>query len=236
MTEQDMDLAELAKYLHLDMNKIEKLLKKEKIPARRVGGEWRFNLQEINRWMEEQIGLADSEELEKMEASLQRHAGSSLNPDAVITTMLPETHIIKPLPAKTKGSVIRDMCQAAMQLGLVWDAGKMAELIGQREEMHSTALDNGMALLHPRRPQPGLIGDPFLILGVTSQGVPFGGPKGLLTDVFVLIGSREDSGHLQTLARLSRIIQVPDALEAIRDLPTAVEIWSALARIEADLK
>ncbi len=235
MTEQEMTLAELAKYLHLDVTKIERLLKQEKIPARRVGGEWSFNLHEINRWMEHQIGVADAEELEKMEISLHRHAGSSPNPEAIIQTLLPEHHIIKPLPARTKGSVIREICDQAMQLGLVWDASKMAELIGQREEMHSTALDNGMALLHPRRPQPGLIGDPFLILGVTSQGIPFGGPRGMMTDVFVLIGSREDSGHLQTLARLSRIIQVPEALIAIRELPTHVAIWDELLKIESQL-
>lgn len=235
MTEQEMDLAELAKYLHLDANKIERLLKQEKIPARRVGGEWTFNLHEINRWMEHQIGVADADELEKMEVSLQRYAGSSPNPEAIIRTMLPEHHIIKPLPAKTKGSVIREICDYAMQIGLIWDASKMAELIGQREEMHSTALDNGMALLHPRRPQPGLIGEPFLVMGVTSQGIPFGGPRGMLTDVFVLIGSREDAGHLQTLARFSRIIQVPEAMTAIRDLATPGEIWDQLVQIEQQL-
>jgi PTS system nitrogen regulatory IIA component len=235
MSEHDMDLAELSKYLHLDVAKIEKLLKKEKIPARRGEGGWRFNLQEINRWLEQQIGLADAEELEKMEVSLHRQAGSSPNPDAVIESLLPATHIIKPLSAKTKGSVIREICGQAMQLGLVWDDNKLAELIAEREEMHSTALDNGMALLHPRRPQPNLIGDPFLVLAVTPQGVPFGGPRGQLTDVFVLIGSREDSGHLQTLARWSRIIQVPAAMDAIRDLESPLEIWETLRQIEAQL-
>lgn len=235
MSEQEMNLAELARYLHLDVTKIERLLKQEKIPARRVGGDWSFNLQEINRWMEHQIGVADAEELEKMDVSLQRHAGSSPNPEAIIQTMMPEHHIIKPLQARTKVSVIRDICNHAMQLGLVWDAAKMAELIAEREEMHSTALDNGMALLHPRRPQAGLIGEPFLVLGVTPQGIPFGGPRGMATDVFLLIGSREDSGHLQTLARLSRIIQVPEALTAIRELPTPGQIWDELLRIEGQL-
>jgi PTS system nitrogen regulatory IIA component len=80
-----------------------------------------------------------------------------------------------------------------------------------------------------------LIGDPFLVLAVTPQGVPFGGPRGQLTDVFVLIGSREDSGHLQTLARWSRIIQVPAAMDAIRDLESPLEIWETLRQIEAQL-
>lgn len=233
MSEQEMDLSELARYLHLDANKIEKLLKKESIPARRVGGQWKFHREEINRWLETQMGVADAEELEKMEVSLSRHAGSSPQTDLLVSTLLPEHHIIKPLAARTKGSVIREICGHAMQLGLLWDAAKMSELVAEREEMHSTALDNGMALLHPRRPQPNLIGDPFLILAVTSQGVPFGGPRGLLTDVFLFIGSREDSGHLQTLARLSRMIQVPDVLEAIRDLETPHEIWSALQAVES---
>jgi len=235
MSEQEMDLAELAKYLHIDVTKIEKLLKKERIPARRIGGDWRFNLQEINRWLEGQIGLADADELEKMEVSLNRHSGSNPEADMPITTMLAVDNIIKPLNAKTKGSVIREVCRHALELGLLWDDAKMAELIAEREEMHSTALDNGMALLHPRRPQPGLIGDPFLILAVTPQGLPFGGPRGQMTDVFVLLASREDSGHLQTLARLSRMIQRPETLEAIRDLATSAEIWHALRDAESSL-
>lgn len=236
MSNEEFDLPQLARYLHLDLAKIEKLVKQQKIPGRRVGGEWRFAEAEINQWLEQQIGLADSDELEKIQDSLSTRVSSAPAADQMISNMLKVSHIIKPLNARTKGSVIREICFQATQLGLLWDESRMAELIAEREEMHSTALDNGMALLHPRRPQPSLIGDPFLLLGVTPQGIPFGSSRGQLTDVFVLLASREDSGHLQALARFSRILTNPVVLDVIRSAPDAAAVWDSIHQAELELK
>ena len=46
----------------------------------------------------------------------------------------------------------------------MWEQDKFAEAIRAREVLHSTALDNGVALLHPRRPMHGCLMDPFLAL------------------------------------------------------------------------
>ena len=82
----------------------------------------------------------------------------------------------------------------------------MIEAIRSREDMYPTAMEGGVALLHPRRPMPTILAQPFLALGVTATGIPFGGERGGLTDVFFLICSVEDRGHLRTLARLARVI------------------------------
>lgn len=235
MAHEELDMAGLARYLHLDLAKIERLVKREQIPGRRVAGQWRFSLPEVNQWLEKQMGVADPEELEKMEVSLSRQASSAPTSATKISELLKPEHIIKPMTARTKGSVIRAVCAHAVQLGLLWDANKMADLIQEREEMHSTALDNGMALMHPRRPQPTLIGDPFILMGITPQGIPFGGERGQLTDVFVLLASCEDSGHLQILARFSRVIQTPNLLADIRDLPSPNEIWDRIHQAELEL-
>ncbi len=235
MSSEEFDMPGLARYLHLDLAKIEKLVKRQRIPGRRVGGEWRFSVHEVNKWLENEIGLADADELEKMEVSLSRQASSTPSAQTMVSSMLKVQHIIKPLNARTKGSVIREICFQASQLGLLWDEARMAELIAEREEMHSTALENGMALMHPRRPQASLIGDPFILLGVTPQGIPFGGPRGQLTDVFVLLASCEDSGHLQALARFSRIIQSVDVMTTIRESDSPQEIWETIAAAESEL-
>jgi PTS system nitrogen regulatory IIA component len=91
----------------------------------------------------------------------------------------------------------------------------MAEAVRLREEMHSTALDNGVALLHPRRPMPAILAEAVLALGVTSGGIPFG-TGGTLTDVFFLICSTSDHEHLRILARLSRVINDQDFLSQLR--------------------
>ena len=70
-----------------------------------------------------------------------------------------------------------------------------------------------MALLHPRRPQPNILAQPFLAFGRTHRGIPFGDRRGRLTDVFFLILSTDDRVHLRTLARLSRLIGDAPLLE-----------------------
>jgi PTS system nitrogen regulatory IIA component len=104
-----------------------------------------------------------------------------------------------------------------------------------RENMFPTALDNGVALLHPRRPLPGILGQAFLALGCTPNGIPFGGSRGGLTDVFFLICSVEDRGHLRTLSRLSRILTSAGFLEALRLAPDAAAAHQLVVQAEAAL-
>ena len=65
--------------------------------------------------------------------------------------MLPVTAIEIPLSARTRNSVITSMVDVAARTGWLWDPGKMAEAVRSREDMFPTALETGVALLHPRR-------------------------------------------------------------------------------------
>jgi len=111
----------------------------------------------------------------------------------------------------------------------------MAQAIRERENLHPTALDNGVALLHPRRPMPTLLAEAFLAVGRTYQGIPFGGTQGGLTDVFFLICSIDDQGHLRTLARLSRLLNDATFLEGLRCCEDARSLYAWVALREADL-
>ena len=77
-------------------------------------------------------------------------------------------------------------------------------------------------VLHPRRPLTSVLERPLLALGRTERGIPFASRRGYLTDVFFLIGSVDDSGHLRTLARLSRLLAEPAFLPALRAAESAV--------------
>ena len=134
--------------------------------------------------------------------------------------MLPLEAIAIPLAARTRNSVIDSMVELAAATGWLWDPRAMADAVRSREEMHSTALENGVALLHPRRPMAKILSQPFLALGVTTSGIPFGADVPL-TDVFFLICSMEDRGHLQVLARLSRILTSAGFLNALHEAADA---------------
>ena len=168
-----------------------------------------------------------------MESNLQRVAKSD-DQDVSITSLLPIEAIAVPLDARTRSSVIASMSELAASTGLLWDAEKMAEAVTAREAMHPTALDIGVALLHPRRPQSSILGEAVLALGITGRGIPFGG-AGSLTDIFFLICATNDHEHLRILARLSRMISDPDWLARLRAASDAAEAYQLIAERDGEL-
>ncbi|HYO24415.1 MAG TPA: PTS sugar transporter subunit IIA [Lacipirellulaceae bacterium] len=219
MADDDFDLAALAAYLHMMPAQVSRLVERGHLPGRRVGGAWRFSRPEVSQWLEQRIGASDDHELAAMETNLER-ADRTSGDVCLGDLLLPEAVAI-PLPARTRGSVIAAMCQLAAETGLLWDAQKMAEAVTAREAMASTALDNGVALLHPRRPQASILGQAVMALGVTSGGIPFGGARGALTDVFFLLAATSDHEHLRVLARVSRVVNDLPWLAALRAAPDA---------------
>lgn len=223
MAHEDFDLDSLAAYLHLTPPQVAKMADRDKLPGRKVGGQWRFSQAEIHHWLEERIGASGESELLQVEGVLDRAAKDESEEAVSIATLLPVEAIEVPLAAKTRNSAVNSMVELASRTGLLWDPEKMADAVRARETLHPTALDNGVALLHPRRPMSTALAEPMIALGRTHRGIPFGGPRGMLTDIFFLICSFDDRGHLRTLARLSRLVGDPEFLAALReaDNPTA---------------
>ncbi len=222
MSQRDFDVDTLASYLHLTPPQVSRMADRGKLPGRKIGGQWRFPEAEIHHWLEERIGVSGDVELAQVENVLDR--ASPDEEEICIAEMLPREAITVPLNARSRGKVITAMTELAANTGWLWDPERMAEAVSARESLHSTALENGVALLHPRRPQPAILAQAFLALGRTFRGIPFGDSQGRLTDVFFLICSTDDGGHLRTLARLSRLLAEPSFLDNIRqaDDPEAV--------------
>lgn len=216
MADDDFDTAGLAAYLHLQPAQVGKLADRGKLPGRKVGGQWRFSPGEIHHWLEARIGLSDEEALLQMEGALGKPPGAAELAEISFDELLPLEAIEVPLAVRTRNSVISSMVEVAARTGWLWDPEKVVEAVRQREEMHPTALDNGVALLHPRRPLPGILGQAFVALGVSSQGIPFGGSRSAMTDIFFLILSTDDRGHLRAIARLSRLVGDADLLAELR--------------------
>lgn len=237
MPDGDFDIPSLAQYLHLSADVVLRMAERGKLPGRKMQGQWKFSQAEIHHWLEERIGVSDDAELVQMEVVLDRGRPSESHVEESISVaqLLPLSAIAKPLPAKTRGAVIQGMTDLAMETGWLWDPEKLAEAIRMRESLHPTALDNGVALLHPRRPMANILAEPFIALGITSSGVPFGHPKGQLTDIFLLICATTDREHLRFLARLSRMIADNGFLSDLRNAGNAHDVHDLIAAREQEL-
>lgn len=229
MSQEDFDLASLAVYLHITPQQVEKLASRGKVPGRKVQGKWVFSFAEIHHWMEERMGLLECGELLRVEASLNQSTHES-----PLSQMLSEESVAVPLRAKTKRSVIEEMVNLAEATGMLWDTDRMVQAIRSREELQSTALPNGVALLHPRRPLSNILGEPLVSLGVSAHGIPFGGRRGL-THVFFLICSTDDRGHLHTLARLTRMLQDEDFVPRLLEAESGTAAREAFVEVESEL-
>jgi PTS system nitrogen regulatory IIA component len=234
---QNLTMTQLARYIHLPEPAVRKLVDRGTIPSRRVNDELVFSKDEVHRWLERRIGVSDDAELVQVEAALTRSLPAGTVEETVsIASLIPAGAMALPLKAKTKDSAIRSMVQLAMETGLLWDGEAMSEAVKAREELHTTALDNGVALLHPRRPLPSILGDTFLSLGITASAIPFGGGSSSLTDIFFLICSTDDRIHLRILTRLSRILSSAHFLANLRDMSDEQFIRKLIIDIEETLE
>jgi nitrogen PTS system EIIA component len=220
--DEDFDLEALAEYLHLDPALVARLVERGNLPGRRVSGQWRFSRPEVTFWLERRIGASgDDAELAQVEDAMQRGGDPRAEDLLPVTQLLPIEAIAVPLLARTRISVISSMVELAGSTGWLWDVARMEEAVRAREDLFPTALENGVAMMHPRRPLPSIVGQPFIAFGRTERGLPFGAAGGGLTDLFFLLCSVNDRGHLHTLARLSRLIGNNDFLEELRAAPDA---------------
>jgi len=54
MTEKWLTIEQIADYLQVSREKIYRLCQKGKMPASKVGGQWRFDLKEVDAWVRQQ--------------------------------------------------------------------------------------------------------------------------------------------------------------------------------------
>jgi PTS system nitrogen regulatory IIA component len=238
MAAEDFDIASLAAYLHLNPDQVQKMAERGKLPGRRLGGGWKFSEAEIHHWLEERIGVSDEGELIGYETVLDK--GRTFEPPleqpVSVTQLLPLAAMAVPLKARTRTGVVDDMVELAASTGWLWDPPKMAEAVRLRESLHPTAIDSGVALMHPRRPLSNIVAEPFLAMGITPSGVPFGAERGGLTNIFFLILATTDREHLRMLARLSRIIADANFLALLRSAEGVQEAHELIEKREQELE
>jgi len=79
----------------------------------------------------------------------------------------------------------------------------------EREQLHSTAIGDGIALPHARNALVGLVDKPVIVFGRHERGIPYGALDGKPAQLFFLLIAPTVTLHLAILARISRILNNP---------------------------
>ncbi|MEX0726186.1 MAG: PTS sugar transporter subunit IIA [Planctomycetaceae bacterium] len=235
MSHEWMTLEELARQLGRDRREIERLVQRGRLPGHKVSGDWQFHTAEITHWLEQEMREYTDRELAAVEASQLSSEPSDEPSSSPISEILHPETVQVPLEARTKRSVMESLIEIAGRTWQVWQPATVLKAVREREEVMSTAFENGVAIPHPRNPVSGALGESILAYGRTLSGIPYGGPGRSLTDIFFLVLCKDSKTHLLTLARLGRLIQLPEFLDDLRNAPDSASSYRVIIDADAAL-
>src|SRR5437016_14433762 len=120
--------------------------------------------------------------------------------------LVSEHLVIPALQQQTKPGVLRELVEPLVREYPDVDAGRLLEVLWERERLGSTGIAPGVAIPHGKLPQlPKVIA----VVGCHHEGIDFESLDGSPTRLFFLLASPEDSAgqHLKALAQISRFVK-----------------------------
>jgi PTS system nitrogen regulatory IIA component len=227
-----LNSAEAAQYLSLAPAHLERLVKDDAIPFQKRGERLVFNRSDLDAWVSQRILSSNAERLSEFVQHRRGQEASRYAHQPLIPDLIGPAQIDPEMQAKTKPSILREMAALAAATGWVFDQVELTECLVAREEIGSTALPGGLALLHPQAQQPYLFERSFLMLGRVIQPIHFGCGDGQPTDLFFLLCCQDPTLHLHALARLCLMAQEVDLLPELRAALDAKGMYECLAASE----
>jgi len=229
MPYRNMTLEDFAKHVGMDARDVRRLADRGKLPAQKVGGEWRFNRARVTEWLQQEMPSLDHERLIEIEQAMGVRRGGS--DDMAVTSLIGLEGIDVVFAANTKASVLRELVNLAERTGLLYDAKGLLEALQERENLCTTALPNGVAVPHPRQPMPYVSADPLICIARPTRGIGFGSADGKLTHLFFLLCCHDDRHHLRVLARLVRLLD-EQVVASIMEAETRGDVLALLIEQE----
>ena len=222
---QLLTMHQLAVYLHLDEATVSKLVSSGKIPSIQVDRQWRFKPAAIDQWISDQL-VGDDENFVDV-------------PDGMklpLEDLLPDQAIITNLRANSPIGVIEELAARAYTNGWLADKPWFVGAVVERESLASTAMEGGVAFLHTRAKDKGKIARPFMVVGRSWEGIPFGASDGNPTFLFFLLGLKYDRLHLPILGRLARALRNPATIAKLRALSSPDQVRALLLKEDAAVR
>lgn len=232
MPHKSFNLDEVAHYLHLKVDEVQKYVREGVMPHEERGGRLSFTRCEIDSWASRRILGAGEKRLKIYHQQSSAGMLDLSKAHAIMPDLLRSEFIAPALASRTKPSVIRDMAALADRTELISDVEDLIRSLEERERLCTTALPGGVALLHPMTHDAYRFSESFLVLGRAVQPLPFGSPDGSTTDLFFLVCCQNDRLHLHVLARVCMMCHHTDLLLKLREAGDALGMFAALVAAE----
>jgi len=148
-----------------------------------------------------------------------------------ILDILPSADLIAPaLAGTTKTAVLRELAEHMARHEPSVDAGRLVEVLWERERLGSTAIGDGIAIPHVRAPAVFHQVPTSITLCYLEHPVDFGAPDGRPVHTLFSIVSPNIRGHLELLAKLAAALHDPRFKAALGRRAGADELLAEVGR------
>lgn len=215
MAKKYLSRAETAKKLKVSEKVIQEMINSKVFESKMVGKTVKIDEDSLNEWLD------NLNEVDEKMLALKRvicHFEEYMRLE----------NIFLDFESENKFDAIRILSEKAKDLKLVRDARWLYEVVVAREELISTAIGNGVALLHPRHLHPSKIKTPSILFGRSSEGVDFDAPDNKPVNIFFMLLLHNDKQHLFSLSYISKLIMRPEILQQFNEAPDKEAIHNAL--------
>jgi len=132
--------------------------------------------------------------------------------------------------AHNKYEAIAEMSKKAKDLKLVKDHRWLYQVVVAREELVSTAIGKGIALLHPRHLHPAKIKKPSILFGRSKKEIEFDALDNKPVRLFFLLLLHDDVQHLFSISYISKLLMNDENLVHLLEAQNAEDIEHALVK------
>ena len=211
------NLEETAAFLNLEEKEVRTLVTAGELPCVQQGSRMLFDPEEVDAWSSHRL----IRRITLPPPPAPAHTGKSLLDYCRPETMDPA------LPGRTKPAILKALTALAENAGLLYDPAEFLESLRKREDLSSTAMAEGIALVHPLTRDEYSCQEPFLAVARSQSPVFFGEPSGIPTDLFFLLCSPNPEEHLFILAQLCQLATQKEFLQTLREATTPQEMMAA---------
>jgi len=141
-------------------------------------------------------------------------------------------YVTAELTADDMEGALRALSTHLAERQVVKDGAEVTAALLKREQAHTTAVGQGVAIPHAT---VNSLGSTLLMVAVAPQGIPFGPPGSEPCHVFfVLLSPRgHESEHIKLLARISRLVRHPGFVTRLGEAQSSESILEAVCDIDA---
>lgn len=217
---------DLAKALNVDERTVLRWIRKDKLPAERVAGEFQVNRVDLLEWATEH-GI-------KVDPSIYKaHEDENIALPS-LSQALEAGGIHCKVEGSDKESVLRSVV-ALLDLPAELDPEFVLQVLLAREALGTTAVGDGIAIPHVRNPILLQLPVPKVALCFLAQPVDFEALDGKPVQILFTVTSPTVKMHLHLLSKLAYALRDPRLREALRSTCSRERIMSVLKDIEQDI-